>query len=90
MTPKPIGVARVEGERGRYYVASTRGPVLVDICALGGNGQCGCEDFAFRQRPALDSGQPGWHRCKHIERAREWELDEAIRIHNLANPQEET
>ncbi len=83
------GVARVVGEHGRYYVGSSKGPVLVDICACKGNGWCGCEDFAFRHLPAWQRGEAGWHRCKHIAAAREFELDDAVRVWNLRHPQDE-
>jgi len=82
-------VERVAGEPGRYYVASANGPVLVDICALKGNGWCGCEDFAFRHQPAWQRGEPGRHRCKHIIAAMLFECEEGIKVWNLAHPQDE-
>lgn len=82
-------IQRVPGEMGRYHVPSSHGPVLVDICACQGNGWCGCEDFAFRHLPAWERGEPGRHRCKHIDAARNWELDDAVRLWNLAHPQKE-
>jgi hypothetical protein len=85
-----MAVRRVVGEMGRYFVHASSGEVLVDICACKGNGWCGCEDFAFRHLPAWERGEDGVHRCKHLRAARDWELDEGIRIWNLANPQVES
>ena len=82
-------VRRVAGEPWRYFVESSRGPVLVDLCALKGNGWCGCEDFGFRHQPAWERGEAGAHRCKHIMAAREWELDAALAVWNLAHPQDD-
>ena len=93
------GVVRVAAEPGRYFVPSSVGPVLVDICALKGNGWCGCEDFYNRQHGRLERGEPGPHRCKHLRAARAWEvaesqvseaaLDQWVRVWNLGHPQQE-
>lgn len=86
-------ICRVAGEHGRYYVPSSNGPgvppYLVDICANKGNGWCGCRNFDVVHGPAWQRGEPGWHRCKHIVAAREFELDDAVRLWNLAHPQKE-
>ena len=95
--PTGGGVARGAGGPGRYFVRGsglwpgTLEPriYLVDICAERGNGRCSCEDFELRRLPALHRGEPGPHRCKHIERAREFELDACISLWNLRNGEAE-
>ncbi len=58
---------------------------VVDLAAYGGFGECSCEDFCYRVRPALmaDDGTftsraAGVQRCKHLLAAREHLLDLVI------------
>lgn len=53
---------------------------LVDLQALGYNGQCGCDDFQYRRRPLLRKlpGPRDTTRCVHIRLAREWLLDRLL------------
>lgn len=85
-------ILRVPGEHGRYFVPSSdprQPPYLVDICACRGNGWCGCRNFEVVHQGAWHRGEPGWHRCKHIISAMLWEVEDAVRLWNLAHPQKE-
>lgn len=58
----------------------------VDIALWEGNGQCSCEFFAYTLGPLvrkLDKAQrsAGLHRCLHIDAAREFAVDLAIKMH---------
>lgn len=52
---------------------------VVDLGAFGGFGECSCEDFCFRIRPALvRDGSKGLTRCKHLMQARSALVDQLI------------
>lgn len=54
---------------------------VVDLGAFGGFGECSCEDFVYRLRPALCGSQAptdSLRRCKHLIAAREHLLDQVI------------
>lgn len=66
----------VEGERGCYWVQSRSRLNMrhrVDMWEYGGNGACGCEDFAIRFKPHLEKGaKPALVlACRHLKAARE-------------------
>ena len=76
----------IEGELMRFRVMSDpenpeEGSYLVDLAALGGNGQCDCPHFRIRLQPhiAIVAKYGHWVRCKHIRRARSYFLDEIIK-----------
>ena len=60
---------------------------VVDLGAFGGFGECSCEDFCYRVRPAVaarengndgNDGNDEIKRCKHILAARECLLNSVI------------
>jgi hypothetical protein len=70
----PLEVNQIPGEKLCYWVESQSRPEShrVDLLAADGNGQCGCEDFAYRQGPRKDRLhiQGVNFRCIHIKAAR--------------------
>lgn len=59
---------------------------VCDIAAFTNNGQCGCEFFSFVHAPALSRMLPseqgeGRCRCSHIDAARGFALDVALKAH---------
>lgn len=80
-----LPVESIAGELLRFHVQSRsdgKTQYLVDLEALGMNGQCGCMHFETRCKPLLRA-QRGLSsrgtRCWHIWRARDWILDKMIR-----------
>ncbi len=73
-------VRPIPGERLRYWVGSESRPGVsfaVDLGKFSANGSCTCEQFTIKLAgPAsryFKTGQSA--RCKHIEAARDYELD---------------
>lgn len=70
---------------GIFWVDSDRPgvkPYMVDLLAYRFNGSCDCPDFRdyHEKRTRLENGadpHPAL-RCKHIERARAWKLEEFL------------
>lgn len=66
----------------RYRFESATRPDIahvVDLGAFHGFGECSCEDFVYRIRPALESDGPAdLKRCKHLIQAREHLLNQVI------------
>ena len=67
-------VEPLDGETLVFMVRSASRPHMqhrVDLMNYGGNGECGCEYFEMKCRPALESGcKPGpRYQCRHIEQA---------------------
>lgn len=59
---------------------------VCDLAAFNNNGQCGCEFFSFVHAPALARMLPseqgaGRCRCSHLEAARSFALDVALKAH---------
>lgn len=82
-----IRVTPVRGEVTRYFVDSERlgqPPYLVDLQSFDGNGECACDHFRIRleSRARAEARKPKnqrWPmRCKHIQWAREWLMDEVL------------
>lgn len=76
-------VEPIPGEHLRFYVRSRTNPrqqYLVDLMAMRMNGQCGCDDFAFRKGPAfrLHPVPSDATRCIHIRAVREWLLNRML------------
>lgn len=76
-------VEAIDGEVLRFRVKSRSVAgfsYLVDLQALKGNGQCGCDQFLYRCAPALVvTKEPCYRtRCWHITKARDWLLDQFI------------
>ena len=79
---RTVRVEEVPGELGRYRVESwsEETPNLVDVFALGCNGECDCDYFYFKCRKAyrirrktmgdkfrpVKYGEPGATQCRHI------------------------
>lgn len=52
---------------------------VVDLGAFDGFGECSCEDFVYRIRPALvRDGAASLTRCKHLQAAREHLVSQVI------------
>lgn len=52
---------------------------VVDLGAFDGFGECSCEDFIYRIRPALTrDGSRGLTRCKHLQAARDHLVSQVI------------
>ena len=66
-------VRQIIGEPNRFLVDSDEvgvRPYLVDLEAMGGNGECGCPLFGFNRKKVEESLKEGvMIRCKHIEAA---------------------
>lgn len=72
-------------ERARFLVHSHGEEFLVDVLCHRGNGACNCRHFLTRIKPLIDEDKalrefkPGAkYRCPHIEKAREYLLDQFI------------
>lgn len=54
---------------------------LVELDAHHNNGQCDCAQFIMRCGPMLDErwASARWHRCKHIQAARDFFCDEVLK-----------
>ena len=50
---------------------------VVDLGAYDGFGECSCEDFCYRVRPAL-MRREATTRCKHLVAAREYLVNQVI------------
>ena len=64
----------------RFRFESEKRPEIahvVDLAGHDGFGECSCEDFCYRVRPALLKRQPTT-RCKHILAAREYLVNQVI------------
>lgn len=75
---KPLSVEVYDNLR--FWVRSEDKPdtkYLADLGALSGNGECTCEQFTMRLGPRVRKGESGL-RCKHLESARNWLIDEII------------
>lgn len=76
---------RVYDSLTRYLVDSESNPNevhLVDLSGYNFNGECSCQHFSLKIKPALDEqAKPSdldSHRCKHIKIVREFVLNHVI------------
>lgn len=92
--PTTIRVRPIEGELGRFHVASASGgkPYLVDLFECGGHGKCHCTDWGTRVGPNIKANPQAWipykgwngkpnplrAECRHVAAARRYFLREIL------------
>ncbi len=65
---------------------------LVDLTGYGLIGECSCQHFTLKIKPALDQADsvtfddPDKHRCKHIKLVREFVLNHVIGAYEEISP----
>lgn len=73
-----MNVSPIIGEIGRYYCESESSPGVRHVCDIIEN-QCGCGDYVCRRGAhEASTGKP--YRCKHINAAREYALNDYIEV----------